>query len=102
KGKQKTAFGQGTIYFRNGSKSEHGSRDDLLKWNQRAIEAARTSWMTGIRKVVETAPSDTVTVIPSSVMSAKYGNLVKATMSNDPSAIRFAPSNAEELWPHRQ
>jgi hypothetical protein len=100
--KQKTAFAQGTIYFRHGSKSEHGNRDDLSKWREREVEKARKSWMSGIRKVVETAPDDTVTVISSSVMSPKYGSIVKAAMSSDPSAIRFTPTNAGELWPHRQ
>jgi hypothetical protein len=57
--------------------------------------------MTGIRKVVETAPSDSVTVISSSVMPAKFGSIVQAAMTSDPSAVRVAPTNAEEIWPHR-
>ena len=60
--KKKSAFAQGTVYFRHGSKSEPGSRDDLLKWREREIERARKTWMIGIRKVVETAPEDSVTV----------------------------------------
>ena len=40
------------------------------------------------------------TVIPSSVVSPSYGSIVKATMSAEPSAVRFAPTNAEEIWPH--
>jgi hypothetical protein len=100
--KQKTAFGQGTIYFRHGSKSEHGNRDDLANWREREVEKARKTWLGGIRKVVEAAPDDTVTVITSSVMTPKFGSIVKATMSSDPSAMRVVPTNAEEIWPHRQ
>jgi hypothetical protein len=100
--KKKFAFAQGTLYFRHGSKSEPGNRDDLLKWRDREIERARKTWMTGIRKVVETAPTDSVTVIPSSVLPAKLGSLVKATLSADRSALRMVPANAEEIWPHRQ
>jgi hypothetical protein len=100
--KQKTAFGQGTIYFRHGSKSEHGNRDDLTSWREREVEKARKTWLGGIRKVVEAAPDDTVTVIASSVMTPKFGSIVKAAMSSDPSAMRVAPTNAEEIWPHRQ
>ncbi len=100
--KKKVAFAQGTLYFRHGSKSEPGNRDDLLRWREREIERARRNWMTGIRKVVETAPGDSVTVIPSSVMPTKFGSVVKATMTADPSAFRMAPTNAEEIWPHRQ
>ena len=38
-GRQKTAFSQGTIYFRHGSKSEPGNRDDLANWRDRTMEA---------------------------------------------------------------
>jgi hypothetical protein len=99
---QKTAFAQGTIYFRHGSKSEHGNRNDLASWRDREIERARKSWLSGIRKVVETKPDEAVTVISSSMMSTKHGSIVKASMSNDPAALRIAPTNAEEIWPHRQ
>ena len=100
--KKKVAFAQGTIYFRHGSKSEPGNRDDLLRWREREIERARKTWMTGIRKVVETAPQDSVTVISSSVLAPKFGSIVKAAMSSDPSAVRITPTNAEDIWPHRQ
>jgi predicted HTH transcriptional regulator len=36
--KKKVAFAQGTIYFRHGSKSEPGNREDLLRWRVREIE----------------------------------------------------------------
>jgi hypothetical protein len=101
-GKQKTAFAQGTIYFRHGSKSEPGNRDDLSRWRDREIARARSTWLGGIRKVVEAKPSDTVTVLSNSAMSPKYGSIVNAAVSGDPSALRIAPTNAEEIWPHRQ
>jgi hypothetical protein len=100
--KKKSAFTQGTIYFRHGSKSEPGNRDDLARWREREIERARRTWMTGIRKVVETGPDETVTVISSTAMSPKYGSIVKAAVTSDPTAVRVAPSNAEEIWPYRQ
>jgi predicted HTH transcriptional regulator len=40
-GKQKTAFSQGTVYFRHGSKSEPGNREDFINWRDRAIAKAR-------------------------------------------------------------
>ena len=100
--RKKTALSQGTVYFRHGSKSEPGNRDDLARWRDREIERARKSWLTGIRKVVETGPHETVTVIPSSEMSPKYGSIIKAAISSDPSAVRVTPNNSEEIWPHRQ
>jgi schlafen family protein len=86
--RKKSAFTQGTIYFRHGSKSEPGNRDDLARWRE--------------REIVETGPEETVTVISSSAMSPKYGSIVKAAVTNDPTAVRVAPSNAEEIWPYRQ
>jgi predicted HTH transcriptional regulator len=70
-GKQKTAFGQGTIYFRHGSKSEPGNRDDLSRWRDREIARARKSWLGGIRKVVQAAPTDAITVLSASNQSKK-------------------------------
>src|SRR5450631_1757158 len=55
-GKQKTAFGVGTVYFRHGAKSEPGTSDDLRRAMERQLEAVRRSWIKGVRKVVK-APS---------------------------------------------
>jgi len=101
-GKQKTAFAQGAIYFRHGSKSEPGNRDDLLSWRDREVARVRKSWLGGIRQVVETEGNETVTVISSKSAAATTGSIIKAALSNDPSAIQVVPGNTEELWPHRQ
>lgn len=97
--KQKTAFGQGTIYFRHGSKSEHGNRNDLSKWRDREIAMARKSWMGNIRKVVEADPGESVTVVSTPRVSQKFGSIVQASITSDPSAIKVAPTNAGEIWP---
>jgi predicted HTH transcriptional regulator len=55
-GKQKTAFGRGTVYFRHGAKSEPGNSKDLRDCINREIEEVRKSWLGNIRKVV-TAPT---------------------------------------------
>jgi predicted HTH transcriptional regulator len=65
--RQKTAFSQGTIYFRHGTKSEPGTRDDLAKWRDKEIAKVRKSWLGGIRKVVETPPGHAITVVSSPV-----------------------------------
>jgi hypothetical protein len=62
-GRQKTAFAQGTVYFRHGSKSEPANSDDLASWRDREVEKVRKTWLGGIRKVVETGSGDTVNVI---------------------------------------
>src|SRR5271170_2476870 len=64
-GKQKTAFGLGTVYFRHGAKSEPGNSDDIRNVIERQLEFIRKSWIKGVRKVVE-APegSQIITVRP--------------------------------------
>jgi hypothetical protein len=100
--KQKTAFSQGTIYFRHGSKSEPGNRDDLAIWRDREVARVRKSWLGGIRQVVETSADDAVAVISSSTSAPQTGAVVHARLSSDPSAVPLIPGNTEELWPHRQ
>jgi predicted HTH transcriptional regulator len=64
-GKQKTAFAKGTVYFRHGAKSEPGSREDFIDWRDREIERVRRSWLSGIRKVVETPLDHAINVVAS-------------------------------------
>jgi predicted HTH transcriptional regulator len=63
KGKQRPAFAKGTVYFRHGAKSEPATRDDLSAWIARTIEEARSNWVKGIRKVVESPPGHAITVV---------------------------------------
>jgi len=101
-GKQKTAFSQGTIYFRHGSKSEPANRDDLQGWRDREIARARSSWLGGIRKVVETAPGQSVVVTTQVANNKTTGAVPWAVVTADPNATRFVPTNAEEIWLYRQ
>jgi hypothetical protein len=57
-GDERFAFRTGTTYFRHGAKSEPGTSDDLRQFLDRRIEVMRTSWLSGIRQVVE-APAGT-------------------------------------------
>jgi hypothetical protein len=99
-GKQKTAFSQGTIYFRHGAKSEPGNRDDLMRWLNRAIARVRKEWLAGIRKVVESSEQTAIVVRQSELTNLPHG--VRAKISADPSAPSFVPGNPEEFWPYRQ
>jgi len=86
-GRQRTAFGVGTVYFRHGAKSEPGTSDDIRRVIDRQLEHIRKSWIKGIRKVVKTPHgSQIITVHPASRLSvpvlATYVRVVK-----DPKAI---------------
>jgi len=106
-GKQKSAFAQGTVYFRHGAKSEPGNEADLRKWRDQAVENVRSKWMDGISKVVESPAGHTITVVASPSSGKKgtprlEGMAITANVSAGPGAVQFVPQNAEEIWPHRQ
>jgi hypothetical protein len=101
-GKQKTAFSQGTVYFRHGSKSEPGSRDDLLSWRDREIARARKSWMGGIRKVVQSPPGETVTVLSSATSPQQDSSVVHARITASAAGVSVSPANAGDIWPYRR
>jgi hypothetical protein len=104
--KQKTAFSQGTIYFRHGAKSEPGHREDLVRWLDREIERVRKNWIGGIRKVVEAPAGHVINVVSSptdfTTDSPAKGLAVTAQISADPGSVRVVPQNAEGIWPYRQ
>jgi len=97
--RQKTAFAQGTVYFRHGSKSEPGTRDDLVKWRDEEVGRLREEWLGGIRKVVEAPPGHTVHIVAPTqdgreVMSARIGT--------DETAPMVRLQNPADIFPHRQ
>ena len=47
---QKSAFSQGTVYFRHGAKSEPGTSDDLRNFVEREVERLRSAWLDNIQK----------------------------------------------------
>lgn len=69
-GKQKTAFGKGTVYFRHGAKSEPGTSQDIRQSVQREIEAIRRSWLGNIRKVVDAPHGHKVMLLPPDVVES--------------------------------
>jgi hypothetical protein len=63
-GKQKTAFGVGTVYFRHGAKSEPGSTEDIRNAIERQLDALRKSWLKGVRKVVQAPQGSHIVTLP--------------------------------------
>jgi hypothetical protein len=78
-GKQKTAFGIGTIYFRHGAKSDPGNTEDIRKAIERQLESIRKEWTRGVRKVVKAPTGSKILVIPSKV---------KAPDADKPTSLR--------------
>jgi hypothetical protein len=101
-GKQKTAFGRGTIYFRHGAKSEPGNSKDLRDCINREIEEVRKSWLGNIRKVV-TAPSGyKVAVLPKEVVESSLPSATPIRLVDDASAPAYRKIDPDRTHPHRQ
>jgi hypothetical protein len=87
-GKQKTAFGVGTVYFRHGAKSEPANTEDLRKAIDRRVIQVRKAWMSGVRKVVHSPPGSRILAAapPRGITSvAQVATTVRVV--NDPKAI---------------
>jgi len=101
-GKQKTAFGKGTIYFRHGAKSEPGTSTDLRDCINREIEQIRKSWLGNIRKVVEAPRGYHVNVLPSEVIESKLPSATPIRIVDDPTAPAYRKIDPDKTHPHRQ
>jgi hypothetical protein len=86
-GKQRTAFGMGTIYFRHGAKSEPGTSDDIRRAIERQLESIRRSWIKGVKKVVQAPPGAQFVTVQSATHNTEQvlGTRVRAV--NDPNAV---------------
>lgn len=101
-GKQETAFGKGTVYFRHGAKSEPGTTADLQGAINRAVDEQRRKWNRGIRKVL-TAPKGAQIEVVDGGGRAGIGTSVPARVvvsADAPAVARI--ENADGTWPHRQ
>jgi hypothetical protein len=97
-GKQKTAFGAGSIYFRHGAKSEPGNSEDLRQFFERKLEIVRESWLGNIRQVFEAPLGSTViTVQPGTETAA-----LAFRLTDDPSAPTIGGINPDTTHPYRQ
>jgi hypothetical protein len=85
-GKQKVAFGVGTVYFRHGSKSEPGTTDDLRALISRRVDRLRKEWAKAVRKVVQAPAGSQVLVVRPGKQggTAPSGNI---RLTNDPDAM---------------
>lgn len=101
-GKQKSAFSQGTVYFRHGAKSEPGTSDDLRAALSRELDRVRSSWLDGIAKVVTAPIGSTVSVLPSEVHLSGAEGAAGVRLVNDEGAPAFKAFRTDLLYPYRQ
>ncbi|MGC1782327.1 MAG: ATP-binding protein [Acidobacteriaceae bacterium] len=84
-GKQKTAFGVGTVYFRHGAKSEPGTSGDIRSAFDRQLNSTRRSWLKQVRKVSR-APLGSQVIIDSASSQTGMTQSAAVRFVNDPAA----------------
>jgi hypothetical protein len=99
-GRQKTAFGQGTLFFRHGAKSEPANYADMVEAVNGLIERRRRLWFKNIRRVIEAEPGDTVQVVRPPDTGTEP--VLRGRIVDDRNAMPIRPEEADSLWPNRQ
>lgn len=101
-GKQQTAFGMGTIYFRHGAKSEPGTYEDLRRFVGREVAKVKNDWLENVRKVVEAPAGSQVVLIKPDGKDEEAPGTVPVRVVDDPSAPAFQRLNRDHTHPYRQ
>jgi hypothetical protein len=101
-GRPKSAFAQGTVYFRHGAKSEPGTTDDIRLSMERELKRVKDFWLAGIATVVEAPTGSQIQVLPPEVRTGAGEDARKIRLSTDEGSQVFKVVQPDELYPHRQ
>ena len=101
-GKQKTAFGLGTLYFRHTAKSEHATADDLRLFVERKLAKIKDFWMAGITQVIEAPPDSIVAVMPSEVRLSDAPDATPVRITHEMAARILQAPSIDHTHPYRQ
>ena len=86
-GKQRNAFGVGTVYFRHGAKSEPGTSEDIRRAIERQLDHIRRAWIKGVRKVVQAPRGAQIVAVQSSAHDTEQILATRVRAVNDPNAV---------------
>jgi hypothetical protein len=100
-GKQKTAFAQGTVYFRHGAKSAPGNSKDLRHAIEREVNRTRSSWLGNIRKVVKAPAGSGVKILPPEVVESEAADASPIRIVDDPKAPAYRKVDPDKTHPYR-
>jgi hypothetical protein len=101
-GKQKTAFSQGTIYFRHGAKSEPCNSNDIREIIKHAIENHRKEWMGNIRKVIYAPKGHTLRILPPDIVESSSEAATAIRITDDPEAPAYRKLLPDKTHPYRR
>ena len=101
-GRQKTAFAQGTVYFRHGAKSEPGTTDDLSEMLERRLKEERNHLLANVRRVFQAPPGHGVVLVGDGEIINDKAVGAQIRLTNDPKAPAFRPTTPDFTYPFRQ
>lgn len=101
-GKQNTAFGRGTVYFRHGAKSEPGTTEDIARALERKLESIRKEWLRGVRKVVQAPAGSRVALLPPDIRQSDAPDATPIRLTDDPAAPAYRIVDPDSTHPFRQ
>ena len=100
--KQVTVFGQGTVFFRHGAKSEHGTGDDIRKFMQQRIREMEAELLKGMRRVAESPRGSKIQVVPAGAADERPASAVGVRLTADKNAPGVIPVDRGVLCPYRK
>jgi hypothetical protein len=100
--RQKTAFARGTVYFRHGAKSEPGTTEDIRKAIERRVNAIRSDWLDGVRKVVTAPHGSSVAILSGEVRESASPDASPVRFVDDPNAPGYRLMSHDTKYPYRQ
>jgi schlafen family protein/restriction endonuclease-like protein len=100
--KQKTAFAQGTIFFRHGAKSEHGTSDDLRKFMQVRVRDMEEKILRGMRQVLEAPRAAQISMVPTVSASRTVPGAVPFFLTKNPTDQQVVAIDRGDICKYRQ
>ena len=101
-GRQKSAFAQGTVYFRHGAKSEPGTTEDLASVVDRRLSEERDHLLANVRKVFQAPPGHGVVLVAGRTVIDPEAPTASMRLTSNPDAPEFRPVSPDAVYPFRQ
>ena len=99
---QKTAFKEGSVYFRHGAKSAPGNTEDIRRAFEAELNRVKKSWLSNIGKIVKGSRESEIVLVPKSVGETAGGKAALIRLTNDPAAPVYGTIDFDLTHPYRQ
>ncbi len=99
---QQTVFGQGTIFFRHGAKTESGTSDDLRRFMLQRVREMEEQLVKGLRKVSESPRGSQLSVAPTNIIDHSGMSGLPIRITTDVNAQGAIAIDRGKVCPYRQ